>query len=124
MNKLTAASFLCLALCGCGDDATSASTAPASQSYDHPASDPARNLTPMDQGATAGDIGETTAIRKALMAASGISLDAQNIKIITHNGMLTVRGAVDSITEHQRVCQVIEGVIGTTVYDDQLTVKR
>jgi hyperosmotically inducible protein len=123
MNRIILSALLMAGLPACGDSTASTSKSPPAHAYDVPADDPARNLTPLNQGASTGDIQETTSIRKAIMATKGLSIDAQNIKIITANGLLTLRGLVDSIDEHKQVCQVVEGVIGKAVYDDQITVK-
>lgn len=80
-------------------------------------------VTPMNQGSSAADTSETANIRKAIMADPMLSVDAQNIKIITIKGQVILRGVVDTIEEHKRVSQIVARISGTDVYDDQLRVK-
>jgi osmotically-inducible protein OsmY len=128
-------------LVGCGDQAPASSktaTLPASgppsasgAAIDRPRpdnsaanrSDGQDALTPMNQGASAADTRETADIRKAIMADPMLSVDAQNIKIITSKGQLTLRGVVDSVDERKRVYQIVENVTATDVFDDQLRVR-
>jgi hypothetical protein len=80
-------------------------------------------LTPMNQGSSEADTRETANIRKAIMADPMLSVDAQNIKIITNKGLVTLRGVVDSPDERRRVNQIVQKASGTDVFDDQLHVK-
>jgi hypothetical protein len=59
----------------------------------------AKTLTPMDQSSDAGDVEITRRIRKALMADDTLSTTAKNIKIITVNGTVTLRGPVETAGE-------------------------
>lgn len=59
----------------------------------------AKTLTPMDQSSDAGDLEITRQIRKALMADDTLSTTAKNIKIITVNGTVTLRGPVETAGE-------------------------
>ena len=51
-------------------------------------------LTPEDQKENEGDIKITAAIRQAVVKNESLSVNAQNIKIITRNGVVTLRGPV------------------------------
>src|SRR5687768_13853172 len=51
-------------------------------------------LTPGDQGNTKEDIEVTRQIRRALMKDKSLSTTAKNIKIITKDGAVTLRGPV------------------------------
>jgi len=53
-------------------------------------------LTPGDQSNTKADLTLTQQIRKALMADKSLSTNAKNIKIITANGVVTLRGPVNT----------------------------
>ena len=59
----------------------------------------AKILTPMDQSSDAGDVEITRRIRKALMADDTLSTTAKNIKIITVDGTVTLRGPVETAGE-------------------------
>ena len=80
-------------------------------------------LTPDEQGENKGDIRITADIRKAIMDDKGLSLNAQNIKIITKNGFVTLRGPVETPTESVKLGTVASKVAGVTRVDNQLEVK-
>jgi len=56
-------------------------------------------LTPMDQGENEKDRDMTQAIRKAVIADDSLSFTAKNVKIITRDGLVTLRGAVNNARE-------------------------
>ncbi len=58
-----------------------------------------QTLTPMDQSNDPGDLKLTRDIRKALVADDTLSTTAQNIKIITNHGKVTLRGPVATAKE-------------------------
>jgi hypothetical protein len=139
--RLLAAALLA-GLVGCGDQSAPSSSSPgappsspqlsgsgAEINRPHPDNSAANkadgpgSLTPLDQGVSTADLQETANIRKAIMADPMLSVDAQNIKIITSKGQVTLRGVVDSIDEHKRVNQIVVKAAGTDVFDDQLRVK-
>ena len=49
-----------------------------------------------DQSNTSGDLRITQAIRRGLMKDNNLSSDAKNIKVITANGQVTLRGPVNN----------------------------
>lgn len=79
--------------------------------------------TPMDQGQTAPDVKITAEIRRAIMEGKDMSMNAQNCKIITDKGMVTLRGPVDTQAEKDRIDAIAKGVAGVTSVDNQLEVK-
>ena len=80
-------------------------------------------LTPGDQGSSKEDVEITRNIRKAVMDKGELSITAQNIKIITSNGKVTLRGPVNSAEEQQAIGTIAQGVAGVTSVDNQLEVK-
>ena len=60
-------------------------------------------LTPMDQGGSESDRKITQQIRQALMKDKSLSFTAKNVKIITVNGKVTLRGPVISEAERSAV---------------------
>lgn len=82
-----------------------------------------RTLTPLDQGNSWSDVNMTAAIRKEIMAADGLSIDGRNIKIITIDGRVTLRGPVDSAEEKRRIDHIAKNIAGQTNVDSQLEVK-
>ena len=56
-------------------------------------------LTPVDQGNGETDLRITQQIRQAVMADNSLSFTAKNVKIITKNGSVTLRGPVNTAAE-------------------------
>jgi osmotically-inducible protein OsmY len=80
-------------------------------------------LTPGDQGNSPADREITQKIRKALIGASGYSTTANNIKIITANGQVTLRGPVKTEAEKMGIVTIAKSVAGESNVEDQLEVK-
>ena len=55
--------------------------------------------TPIDQNENQTDVSTTADIRKRVVAREGLSINAQNVKIITADGKVTLRGPVASAEE-------------------------
>ncbi len=82
----------------------------------------AQTLTPMDQSNAKADIKITQAIRKSIMKQH-LSTSAKNVKIITINGEVTLRGPVNSSAEEQQIVNLAKAVPGMKKLDNQLEVK-
>jgi hyperosmotically inducible protein len=78
-----------------------------------------------DQQSSASTARQLTAkIRRSLMADKTLSMDAHNVKIITQNGMVTLKGPVKSEEEKQEVAtKAAQAAGGPDKVDNQLTVK-
>jgi hyperosmotically inducible periplasmic protein len=76
-----------------------------------------------DQGNNTADLNTTQAIRRALMKDSGLSTTAKNIKIITANGQVTLRGPVKTAQEKAKVSQLARSAAGGAQIVDQIDVK-
>jgi hyperosmotically inducible periplasmic protein len=79
-------------------------------------------LTSGDQGNSKGDLEITQAIRKAVMADKNLSMDAQNVKIITTDGIVTLRGPVKSAEEKSTIGEKAKAVAGVMRVDNQLEI--
>ena len=66
-----------------------------------------RGPSPMQQGNSQADLETTQAIRKALMADGTLSFDAKNLKVITNDDVVTVRGPVKSQAERATVEDIV-----------------
>ncbi len=82
-----------------------------------------RALTPLDQGNGEGDVDMTSRIRKELLAQTGLSVNARNVKVITVNGRVTLRGEVNTTAEKTRVAEIARRLATDGNVDDQLEVK-
>jgi osmotically-inducible protein OsmY len=76
-----------------------------------------------DQSNSSADLKITQAIRQALMKDSELSTTAKNIKVITDNGQVTLRGPVKNAQEKARVDQLARSAAGGAHIVDQLDVK-
>ena len=76
-----------------------------------------------DQSNSSADLKITQAIRQALMKDGELSMTAKNIKIITDNGQVTLRGPVKNAQEKARVDQLAKSAAGGAKIVDQLDVK-
>ena len=59
--------------------------------------------TPLDQANDQDAIDVTAGIRRAVLEDSSLSTSAHNVKIVTNGNVVTLRGAVKSADEKQRV---------------------
>jgi len=76
-----------------------------------------------DQSNSSADLKITQAIRQALMKDSELSITAKNIKIITDNGQVTLRGPVKNAQEKGKIDQLAKSAAGGAKIIDQLDVK-
>jgi len=76
-----------------------------------------------DQSNSPADLKITQAIRQALMKDSELSMTAKNIKVITANGQVTLRGPVKTAQEKAKVDQIAKSAAGGAQIDNQLDVK-
>jgi hyperosmotically inducible periplasmic protein len=80
-------------------------------------------LTPMDQKNNQTDLDITQKIRQAVMGDSSLSFTAKNVKIITQNGKVTLRGPVNTAEERSAIEAAARKVAGAQV-DNQIEVKK
>ena len=83
-----------------------------------------RTLTPMDQSNTKEDIDVTATIRKALMDDGSLSTNARNVKIITRDGVVTLRGPVENAQEKVAIARTAQSVAGVRRIDNQLEIDK
>lgn len=79
--------------------------------------------TAEDQSNAKGDVAVTAAIRKSIMDTKGLSVNAQNVKIITENGAIFLRGPVDSQQEKDVIAGLAKGACGKYSVKNELEVK-
>jgi osmotically-inducible protein OsmY len=76
-----------------------------------------------DQSNGSADLKTTQAIRQALMKDGELSMTAKNIKVITANGQVTLRGPVKTAQEKAKIDQLAKSAAGGAKIDNQLDVK-
>jgi hyperosmotically inducible protein len=81
-------------------------------------------MTSGDQGATAADREVTANIRKAVVSDDTLSMNAHNVKIITQDGVVTLRGPVKSAAEKASIAAKARQVAGVKRVDDQLEIEK
>jgi hyperosmotically inducible periplasmic protein len=75
------------------------------------------------QSNSSEDLKTTQAIRQALMKDGELSTTAKNIKVITANGLVTLRGPVKTAQEKAKIDQLAKSAAGGAKIDNQLDVK-
>ena len=78
--------------------------------------------TPFDQGENEVDLGMTQQLRQEVVAADSLSLTAKNVKIITQDGVITLRGPVNSEYERTVIVELAKRIVGVKRVDNQLEV--
>jgi hypothetical protein len=81
----------------------------------------ANAITPLSQSNAQDDLDVTQSIRKAIVAEKGLSVDAQNIKIITTTQhVVYLKGVVDSEEERQRIMALAKPLAGERTIKNHL----
>jgi len=84
--------------------------------------DPAAK-TPINQNENKEDVNLTADIRKRVVDTK-MSVDAQNVKIITQDGKVTLRGPMKSEEERRRIEEIATGIAGAGKVTNELEVKQ
>jgi hyperosmotically inducible protein len=123
LTALTAINFAAYA----ADDkpaAPAAPTAPADNTKKNERDRSGDTKTPLDQSNAPEDLKVTQDIRKALMADDSLSFTAKNVKIITANGKVTLRGPVNTEEEKKKITDYAKANTAKAEVVDQLEVKN
>jgi hyperosmotically inducible protein len=80
-------------------------------------------IKPTDQPNNSVDIKLAAAVRQAIVKDKALSTTAHNVKLVAANGVVTLRGPVNSQSEKEKVGQCAAGVAGVSKVDNQLDVK-
>ena len=84
---------------------------------------PNKALTPVDQGNSETDLKITKDIRSAVVG-SDLSFNAKNIKIITRDGKVTLRGVVKNQAEKDAVVKLAKDHAGSAALSDELAIEK
>lgn len=79
-------------------------------------------LTPIDQKENETDLTITQKVRQGVIKRDDLSMTAKNVKIITADGVVTLRGPVDSANEKTAVGTIAKKVAGVKRVDNQLEI--
>jgi len=77
-------------------------------------------VTAQDQSGSEADRKLTQEIRKAIVADDTLSTNAKNVKVVTINGVVTLRGPVANEQEKGKVASKANGIAGVKRVDNQL----
>jgi osmotically-inducible protein OsmY len=80
--------------------------------------------TASDQSENEADRKITQQIRQAVVKDDSLSTSAQNVKIITQDGKVTLRGTVNSDSEKQKIADKAKKVSGVKNVNNLITVKQ
>jgi osmotically-inducible protein OsmY len=83
-----------------------------------------QSVTSGDQGGSAADRELTANIRKAIVGDDSLSMNAHNVKIITKDGVVTLRGPVETAGEKTSVAVKAQKVAGVKRVDNQLEIEK
>lgn len=117
--KLFSISLLTLALTGCEDNRNHSSTTSEKR-----ADTSDKTLTPFDQSEKEADRNATQIIRRTIIEEKNLSNNAKNIKIITIEGKVTLRGVVNSEEEKKAIENIVRNVAKISNIDNQLEVRQ
>jgi osmotically-inducible protein OsmY len=108
------------------DDTLAAVDGRKSHNSTHTARDVAGDaLMPLDPSHAEADVDITRSIRKALVDDDTLGTNAQNLKVITIDGMVTLRGAVASADEQARIEAIANEAVGRDrVLNELQVIKR
>ena len=76
-----------------------------------------------DQSNSKDDVNTTAAIRRAVVKDPSLSAVAKNVKIVTANGTVTLRGPVKTDAERTKIAELAQSAAGNAKIDNQLEVK-
>jgi hyperosmotically inducible protein len=119
--------FITLMLVGCETQTGRVEKTPKATDADNTARNerdrnPATQV-PIDQAENQIDRDISANVRKAITDDSSLSINAQNIKIVTSNGTVTLRGPVKSTQEKAAIETKAKQVAGVTRVDNLLEIE-
>ncbi len=81
-------------------------------------------LTAQDQGGSARDIELTRKIRQQVVGEKALSTDAKNIKIISVNGAVTLKGPVKDLNEKNAIEKIAVATAGKSNVVNKIEVEN
>jgi osmotically-inducible protein OsmY len=76
-----------------------------------------------DQSNSSEDVQLTATIRRAVVKDHSLSATAKNVKIISADGVVTLRGPVQNEAEKTKIAELAQSAAGNAKIDNQLEVK-
>ncbi len=122
MKRITL-SILCLSALAVSAFAEDNSTPDANNSGRNERDRSSDTKTSGDQSNDSADIKMTAAIRRAVMGDDSLSMTAKNVKIITADGAVTLRGPVKTAAEKAAIEKHAMAAAGHAKIDNQIEVE-
>lgn len=130
-NKILFLPLVCLALIACERNDGRPVPPPGTQTH-YNADNTAKNVrdtnqnavTPFDQSETEADRMVSQRIRQDIVKDDTLSTNAKNVKVVTNNGVVHLRGPVNSPDEKAKIGKIVENVSGVKSVNNQLEVVR
>lgn len=79
-------------------------------------------VTPDQQSTDPHDVEITRKIRRVITKDGSFSTNARNVKIVTIDRQVTLRGPVDTAKEKERIAKAAKKIAGADKVDDQLEI--
>jgi hyperosmotically inducible protein len=118
--KLALTMLAVLAAAGCQDKGAAS---PAADNTDKNERDrSAAAVTPGDQSESEADRTITQQARQNVVGDDALSMSAKNVKIVTSEGVVTLRGPVTTAQEKADIARIVKGVDGVKRVDNQLEI--
>jgi hyperosmotically inducible periplasmic protein len=122
--------LLALAALGCSGQKSAEGEAPPDKGAPPAADNTEKNerdrsgtaLTATDQSESEADRSISQKARQGVVANDELSTDGKNVKIITVDGVVTLRGPVTSAQERASIAKIVQQVDGVKKIDNQLEV--
>ncbi len=111
MKRLALLTLIALGLSGCNKPVGSGSAVKPDNTGVNARDRSETAKTPIDQNENQADIDITANIRKRVVDTK-MSINAQNVKIITQSGKVTLRGPVKSLEEKKQIEEIALAVAG------------
>lgn len=83
-----------------------------------------RRALPTDQSNDSSDLQLLAELRQRITAQDNLSVSAQNIKILTHQGKVQLRGPVASPAEKSAIEQLVRATPGVTQIQNDLDITQ
>jgi hyperosmotically inducible periplasmic protein len=94
------------------------------QAPDNSTQNKSQTATADNQANSKADRQTTAQIRKAIVGDKDLSTYAHNVKVITVNGQVTLKGPVSNDDEKQKVASLAANVVSPDKIVNELTVKQ
>lgn len=80
--------------------------------------------TSQDQGNSEADIKTTQAIRQEVTSQEDFSMNAKNVKIVTMNGLVVLKGPVKTRAEKNKIELIAKSIAGKTKVTSEITITK